>query len=134
MPVGSGLRLTPRQLFEASRLADRLGPTYAEELDGGRVLLLLATRLDGTGAATPDLAVELDADGRIVGSQYLELRHRDNDEFSDLGDEQPLPPPEDVRDARPAKLCECPAPFGHDGHCVRCGRTLDLAVGLGAEH
>jgi hypothetical protein len=36
----NALHLTPRQLDEASRLADRLGPAFAQGLDDGRVRLL----------------------------------------------------------------------------------------------
>ena len=123
----NGLHLSPRQLFEASRLADRLGPAFAQELDGGRLLLLMATRLDAHGRAEPDLALELDRAGQVVAAQYLELRHREveDDELSDFGDEQPLPPPLDLADARPAPRCECgDEAIGHEGSCVRCGRAL----------
>ena len=41
----SALYLSPRQLYEASRLADRLGPAFAHQLDGGRLLLMATIRL-----------------------------------------------------------------------------------------
>jgi hypothetical protein len=77
------LHLSPRQLFEASRLADRLGPAFAQELDGGRLLLLMATRFRADGRLEPDLALELDSDGQVVAAQYLELAHQDNDDDLD---------------------------------------------------
>jgi hypothetical protein len=122
----NGLHLSPRQLYEASRLADRLGPAVAHGLDRGRVLLLMATRLDAEGRAEPDLALELDRDGQVVASQFLDLAHRDepDDELADLSDEQRLPEPVDVRHARAAKRCECDDPFAHEGFCARCGRSL----------
>lgn len=122
----NGLRVTPRQLFEASRLADRLGPAFAQGLNGGRLLLLMATKLDADGRAEPDLALELDADGQVVAAQYLDLAHpADEDEFGDLADDEaPLPEPLDMSQARPAKVCECPAPWGDDGTCGICGHAL----------
>jgi hypothetical protein len=124
------LHLTPRQLYEAARLADRLGPAYAHQLDSGRLLLLLATRFRPDGQLEPDLALELAGDGRVVASQYLDLAHsEDPDDLSDLSDERPLPPSIDVSHARPAKVCECDEPLGHDGLCVVCGRTLRDGVG-----
>ena len=47
------------------------------------MLLLLATRLDAEGRAEPDLALELDRDGQVVASQFLELAHQDNDDDLD---------------------------------------------------
>jgi hypothetical protein len=55
----NGIRCSPRQLFEASRLADRCGSAFMAELDGGRVLMLLAT-----AGLEPDLALELERPGR----------------------------------------------------------------------
>ena len=89
-----------------------------------------------TSKAEPDLAVELDRDGQVVAQQYLALRHRapdtnvspaNEDEFTDLSDEAPLPVPLDVSQARPAKACECPDAIGHDGACVLCGHALPEA-------
>lgn len=111
-------------------MADRLGPAVASQLDGGRVLLLMATRFRADGLLEPDLALELDRDGQVLASQFLDLRHRDDedDEFSDLGDEEPLPDRLDLSHARPAKRCECPEPFGDGGLCLRCGHTLPLPL------
>ena len=119
----NALRLSPRQLFEASRLADRLGPAFAQQLDSGRLLLLLATRFRPDGQLEPDLAVELDGDGRVVASQFLELAHPDDDGLDDLSDERPLPPPVDVSRARPAPTCGCPDAIVDEGYCTRCGRS-----------
>jgi hypothetical protein len=127
----NALWVTPRQLFEASRLADRLGPVLAQQLDDARVLLLMATRLDANGRAAPDLALELDRDGQVIATQYLDLRHRDDEDdgLADLADvEEPVPVPVDVSQARPAKPCSCTDPFAHDGFCARCGRTLREAA------
>jgi hypothetical protein len=117
----NALRVSPRQLFEASRLADRTGSAFMQELAGGRLLVLLSTG----GQSQPDLALELDRDGNIVARQFLDLAHQEPDDgFADFGEEEPLPPPVDVSQARPAPLCECPDPFADDGFCARCGRTL----------
>jgi hypothetical protein len=116
----SVLRCSPRQLYEASRLADRCGDAIVQELHGDRVLVLLATH-----GARPDLALELDHDGNVVARQYLDLAHQDHDDgLDDFGDEQELPYPVDLRHARPAPQCECPDALGDDGLCHRCGRTL----------
>jgi hypothetical protein len=117
----AALRVTPRQLFEASRLADRHGPAFAEELAGGRVLLLLATgRQD-----EPDLALELDAHGQVVARQFLELAHRDDDDpCADFGEEQELPSPVDLSHARPGQRCTCPSPRNDDGTCGICGHVV----------
>jgi hypothetical protein len=121
----NALRVSPRQLFEASRLADRTGPAFMQELDGGRLLVLLSTG----GQAEPDLALELDRDGNIVARQFLDLAPQEPDEeFSDLGDEEPLPPPLDLSHARPAKVCGCADPLADDGACTWCGHVLPEAV------
>jgi hypothetical protein len=121
----NALRVSPTQLFEASRLADRTGPTVMQELAGGRLLVLLSTG----GQSQPDLALELDRDGEIVARQFLPLRHQDpDDEFSDLGDEEPLPPPLDLSHAKPAAVCECDGPLADNGVCARCGLSLPEQV------
>jgi hypothetical protein len=61
----NALRVSPRQLFEASRLADRTGPTFMQELAGGRLLVLLSTG----GQSQPDLALELDRFFRASSSE-----------------------------------------------------------------
>ena len=43
---------------------------------------------------------------------------------SDLSEELPLPPPIDVRDARPAPVRECSDAIGHAGAYVLCGHVL----------
>jgi hypothetical protein len=121
--VVNALHVSPRQLYEASRLADRIGPAYMAELDGGRILMLLATR-----GGEPDLALELDEAGNIVARQHLDLAHRGEDPCEDFGDEQELPPPVDVRDARPALRCTCPSPRADEETCGRCGHLLPLEV------
>jgi hypothetical protein len=118
----NALTVTPRQPFEASRLADRIGPAYMAELDGARVLMLLATR-----GSEPDLAPELDAAGNGIARRFRDLAHRDDgeDDLSDLSDERPLPDPIDISKARPAPRCECLVPRRHDGFtCGICGWTL----------
>jgi hypothetical protein len=119
----NALRVSPRQLFEASRLADRTGPAFMQELNGGRLLVLLSTG----GQAEPDLALELDRDGNILARQFLDLTHQEpEDEFADLADEQPLPPPLDVSHARPAQVCGCGDPLADDGVCTWCGHVLPM--------
>ena len=56
--------------------------------------------------------------------QALTLHRQDGDGLDDFSEEQPLPPPVDVRDAKPAPTCECLEPLGHDGSCVVCGRMV----------
>jgi hypothetical protein len=122
--LAAALRVTPRQLYEASRLADRTGPAFMQELEGGRLLMLLATNAQ----AEPDLAFELDSAGNIVARQFLDLAHPYDreDELSDLSDEEPLPPPIDVSHARPAKVCEGDDPLADDGVCTWCGHVLPV--------
>jgi hypothetical protein len=124
----NALRVSPRQLFEASRLADRTGSAFMQELAGGRLLVLLSTG----GQSQPDLALELDRDGQVVARQVLDLTRPDeDDEFSDLAEEEQGVVYVDpfAEGARPAPLCGCPDPFGHDGTCARCGRTLREVLG-----
>jgi hypothetical protein len=81
-----------------------------------------------TRGGEPDLALELDPDGKIVARQFLDLAHREPDELDDLGEEERLPYPVDLSHARPAPLCECPESRADDGTCGRCGRSLTRAV------
>jgi hypothetical protein len=73
---------------------------------------------------SPNLALELDQDGEVIAKQVLSLRHPDEDEFADLGEEEPQPDPIDMRNARPAPVCDCPKPRHDDGNCGICGRSL----------
>jgi hypothetical protein len=117
----SVLTLTPRQAYEVSRLLDRTGDGIVYAHEG--VLTLL---VDVFGSGSPNLALELDENGDVIAKQVLTLHRRDaEDEFADLGDEQELPPPVDLRDARPAPRCECPGARTDDGiTCCVCGHLL----------
>ena len=126
----SALVLTPRQLWEASRLADRCGDALLQDLDGGRLLVLLSTGAQNE----PDLALELGPDGEILARQFLSLRHQDaEDPCADFSEEEELPDAVDLSHARPAPRCSCPHPR-HDGSgetCSICGHGLAVeAVGV----
>jgi hypothetical protein len=118
----SALTLTPRQAFEVARLLDRTGDGIVYG-DAGIVTVLL----DLYGTGSPNLALELDGEGEVIARQVLSLHRCDVDDGAeDFGEEEPLPPPVDVRDARPAKRCECDEPFGDEDVCLRCGRSLPV--------
>jgi hypothetical protein len=120
----NALTITPRQAWEISRLLDRTGNgiVYAEH---GIVTVLI----DVFGVGSPNLALELDGEGEVIARQVLSLRRDGEDDgLDDFGDEQPLPYPIDVSQARPARLCECPAPRHDDGICGVCGHNLPEAV------
>jgi hypothetical protein len=95
------------------------------ELAAGRMLILL----DVFGVGAPNLALELDQDGAVIAKQVLSLRRPDDeDPCGDLGDERELPPPIDLRHARPAPRCECADPRVDDGTCAICGHDLPVPV------
>ena len=120
------LTITPRQAFEVARLLDRTGDGIVYAQDGIVTLLL-----DVYGTGQPNLCLELDGDGAVIARQALSLHRQDGEDgFEDFSDEEPLPPPVDVRDARPAPRCTCPSPR-HDGDsetCLLCGHLLPEAV------
>jgi hypothetical protein len=118
------LPVTPRQAFEVARLLDRTGEGIVYG-DSGIVTVLV----DVYGVGEPTLALELDADGEVIARQALTLRRPDADPCDDFDDEEPLPPPVDIEDARPALRCTRPSPRADDGICARCRHLLPDRAG-----
>lgn len=115
----NALTITPRQAYEVARLLDRTGDGIVFA-DAGIVTVLV----DALGSGSPNLALELNGDGEVIARQVLSLHRPDDDGLDDLGEEEPLPEPVDVRNARPAKRCGCPEPRRDGETCCICGRSL----------
>jgi hypothetical protein len=118
----NALRVTPRQLFEASRVLDRSGDGILTVHEGVLTLLVVVF-----GVGSPNLALELDRDGEVIARQVLSLRRQEpEDEFSE---EEPLVYVDPYSEgAKPAPRCECPSPRADDGTCGVCGHSLPEAV------
>jgi hypothetical protein len=66
----------------------------------------------------------------VIAHQLLSLHRRDADDgLEDFAEEAPLVYVDAFSEgARPAPLCQCPEPFGHDDPVLRCGRSLPPAA------
>jgi hypothetical protein len=121
------LTLTPAVFWALARVSDRHGPLTVSASDDGHTFVLV----DTAGRLVPDIALELDSEGRVVGKTLLSLPHREleeDDGLGDLADEELVSPSvlEPFREgARLAGRCRCPQPWAdEDGTCARCGHVL----------
>jgi hypothetical protein len=126
------LAITPRQAFEVSRLLDRAGNGVVAPGGDGALALLV----DVFGTGSPNLCLELDREGEVIGHQLLDLaRHEDADNgLGDLADGELLEGPsvlDPLRSgARLSARCKCTRSLPSDDACARCGHRLpgDAAV------
>jgi hypothetical protein len=120
--------MTPATFWASARISDRHGPLTVQTNRDGRTMVLVDTK----GRLVPDVALELDAAGRVVGKTLLDRFGREVvDDLDDLGEEDGsglLQPPTDMEalaeGARLARRCSCQRPWPEDQSCGRCGYEL----------